>query len=470
MKKLPLWSIIPVAALFMVSCPQIAVQTPYEDPLAAIQNSYTDLEQRTFWAQNLLAKTYYTVDAVLLAEGDTCLVWAERSAGVSIARGEAVAAEYDANIYPKIVEVFGSPEIMAQGDVDENGKLILFLLDIQDGFKNSGAYTAGYFYSADMFKSNVYYRSNESDMIYVDTYPSTLGSPDSYATIAHELQHFINFTTRTRVLSGAGRMDTWVDEGLSSAAEYIYLGKHNDSRVSQFSQSKTVQQGNNFFVWEDNSSDSLLDDYSTVYLFFQWLRIQSGGTAIYKRIIESPDNDYRAVTGAISGDFAAALDSAGWETALRSWFAANYLNSPEGLYGYHGELPKLKVYALGGTTRQLRPGEGVYSKAGNSPGALPSSGGPNIKYAGLRSAAASPPEEPGLSLETLYPNGRLLTFNGNEQNSGSNSGETGYLTGGEGETIPRPAAGRSAGQGSGDLGSWILDARDIMGRQDHGNN
>jgi hypothetical protein len=448
MRKLVLWSFVPVAVLSAISCPQAAFQNPYEG-----------LESGIFWAQNLATEKYYTVESALLAEGEKCLVWAEKSAGVSVARGAAIAKEYDTNIYPKITEVFGSPVITGSGDAEGGGKLTLLLLDIEDTFNGSGAYTAGYFYSYDLVWPKSFEYSNKRAMIYVDTYPSTLGSPASYATIAHELQHCINFTARS--LNEYRSMDTWIDEGLSSAAEHIYLGEHNHERVSQFTQSPTIQQGNNFFVWR-NLPDNILDEYSTVYLYFQWLRIQSGGTEIYKRIIESPNYDYRAVTGAISGGFATDLGTTSWEAVLRSWFAANYLNSPTGLYGYHGEIPTLKVYALGGATRQLLPGEGVYSIAGESPGALPSSGGSNIKYAGLR--RATPPEEP-VSLSALYPNGRLLTFNGNQSKGGRS--ELGRLTGEGGETIPQfPSTGPGRSAWNPD-GSWIIDARDIMGRDDH---
>jgi hypothetical protein len=61
-----------------------------------------------------------------------------------------------------------------------------------------------------------------------------------------------------------------------------------------------IHLGNTFFVW-DNYTDPydpyffsyfVLDDYSTDYLFFQWLRIQAGGsTAIYKDIFNSNDYD-----------------------------------------------------------------------------------------------------------------------------------------------------------------------------------
>jgi hypothetical protein len=458
MKKLPLWSFVVVAALSLLSCPQAGLQNPYEN-----------LEPGSFWAINMKTNEYYAVDSVLLAEGDKCLVWAERSAGVSVDAGKDIAYEYDHNIYEKIVEAFGSEAIMTAGDVDKNGKLTLLLLDIKDDFKVSGAYTAGYFDGRDFLANGSYAHSNERDMLYVDTYPSTPRSPAFYATIAHEFQHFINYTARTRILGKASGMDTWIDEGLSAAAEYIYLGNHNTDRVRQFTLSDSVREGNNFFVW-GNRPDKLLDDYSTVYLFFQWLRIQSGGTEIYKRIIESQESDYRAVTGAITGAFAGALaaelGSTSWETVLCSWLAANYLNS-SGLYGYDGKLPEVKVFALGGATWQLLPGEGVYSMVGASPGALPSGGDPHIRYAGLRERgpADSSPAEPGVSRDALYPKGRLLTFNGNEQKSGWK--EEGLLTGEDGETMPQfRSSGRSVEPGSWNPGdSWIIDAWDILGRQ-----
>jgi hypothetical protein len=455
LKQFLLWCVIPMAAFLTISC-----------PMAAVQNPYKGLGAGTFWAQNLATQKYYKVESVLLAEGGKCIVWAEKSAGVSVAEGEAIAGEYDDHIYPIIMETFGPDninDIMKNYDMDGDGKLTLLLLDIKDGFSGSGTYTAGYFYSGDLFSLKSANYSNERDMIYVDTNPSNILSKESYATIAHELQHFINFSTRS--FYGHSSMDTWIDEGLSSAAEYVYLNRQNEERVFQFTHSDTVRQGNNFFVWGDRP-DNVLDEYSTVYLFFQWLRIQSGGREIYKSIFNSPLYDYRAVTEAISGSFAEALGSTGWETTLRSWLAANYINSPTGLYGYHGELPGLRVWALGGKTQQLWPGEGVYSLAGDASGALPSSGGPNIKYAGLRKDSGSP-QEPAVSLDSLYPKERLLTFNSNAENKGSK--EWGRLAGQPGETIPKfPAAAssRNAGQ-AGD--SWIIDARDIMGRAALGN-
>jgi hypothetical protein len=453
MKSSLLWRGIALFAVLLISCPQATVDNPYQD-----------LETGGFWAQDLVKKEYYRVDAVLLAEGETCVVWADRRAGVSVAAGRAVAGEYDERIYNGIVGAFGSDEIMEKYDVDRDGKFTLFLLDIKDGFNGSGAYTAGYFSSIDLFSSGSFPQSNERDMIYVDTYPSKLRSKESYATIAHELQHFINYASR--LSAGKDLMEDWIDEGLSAAAEQIYLGRHSEERIAHFNASETIPRGNNFFVWgekRDGYPNSILDEYATVYLFFQWLRLQSGGTAIFRRIIDSKHSDYRAVIDAISDTFTEDLDSTSWETVLRSWLAANYLNNQKGLYGYHGEIPSLRVRVLGGPTQSLLPGEGVYSAAGGAQAALPGSDGSNIRYAGLFRGATSS-SEPQVSLDTLYPNGRLLTFNGNEKNKPPEP-ETGYLANGEAARISPSETGRSV---TGD--SWIIDARDIIGRPARGDN
>jgi hypothetical protein len=446
MKQTALLWIIPVV-FFMISCPQATVQNPYQD-----------LAIGTFWAQDWANKDgkYYKVDSVLLAEGEKCFVWAERSAGVSVVTGEALAWEFDQRIYDKIVGVFGSDELMMKHDI-AGGKLTLFLLDIKDGFTGSGAYVAGYFSSADLFSSKTFSYSNERAMIYVDTEPSRLLSKESCATIAHELQHFTNYSARFS--AGKRLMSVWIDEGLSAAAEQIYLGQHSNDRIAHFSSSETIKAGNNFFIWGERP-DSILDEYATVYLFFQWLRLH-GGIEIFKKIIDSEHHDYQAVVQAISETFAGDLESASWDGILRSWLAANYLNSPDGVYGYRDEIPNLRVWALGGSTRRLLPGEGVYSAIGDIPGNFPgNSGGPNIKYAGLSRGVGDSPESL-VSLETLYPNGRLLTFNSNESGDPQAS-ETGLLADGREEIIrrlPSAGAGRSA---TGD--SWIIDARDILGR------
>ena len=51
--------------------------------------------------------------------------------------------------------------------------------------------------------------------------------------------------------------------------------------------------------WEGTNPNTVLDNYATVSLFLQWLRIHaSNGTEIYKEILASEDRDVDAVTAA----------------------------------------------------------------------------------------------------------------------------------------------------------------------------
>lgn len=72
--------------------------------------------------------------------------------------------EFDNKIHPLVTE-----KLVKESDVDGNGKKSVFVYDIQDVFDQSGTYTAGSFYSRDLYKAM---HSNNSEVFYVDTYPT----------------------------------------------------------------------------------------------------------------------------------------------------------------------------------------------------------------------------------------------------------------------------------------------------------
>ncbi|MDR1277275.1 MAG: hypothetical protein LBK02_00830 [Treponema sp.] len=469
MKKLFLPVLLPVLSFFALSC---------EFPISRERPSnpdYKDLDHRSFWAQDLRDNSFYKTEAVRLCEGEKCVIWGEESAGVTQDIAKLIAKEYDTNIYTKIVDVFGMKDISGENDVsignsldwadymtDGDGKLTILLLDIRDGYKSTlDSYTAGYFTSGNFIKHSC---SNETDMMYLDTYPSTLNSPDSYATFAHELQHLINFVN-TRVI-GRNSMDIWIDEGLSSAAEYIYTGDHPPIRYGWFIEDRegTIARGNNFFVWNNHpeKANAIMDEYATVYLFFQWLRLQSlksggeDGYGIYRAIAASEKYDQNAVVNAAKNLFDDPEYAANWETLLRTWLAANYINRSPGPYGYKDDskLKYIRVSPLLGETQALLyPGEGVYSTITGGSGS-PSSGegGANIRYGGLGINGGTDFVGKG----GTYSGNRLLTFNSNNNHEGGT--ETGFLTGRS--TGVSAAGSRQIGQMS---GPFIIDARDIGG-------
>jgi len=445
-------------------------------------NNPTNVPPRKFWAQNMTTERFYQLDADLLAESNNCRVWAERSASVSVATANAMAKAYEEKIMPKMLDTFAyNGPLSADGKTvianntlelagwltnDAEKKLNILLLDVKDSYKpkENEAYCAGYFWMGNFYQNNpsadpLTRYSNYCSMIYVDTYPGVPGSEESNTTVAHELQHLMSFVNAI-ISDKDNPLDTWVDEGLSSAAEWLYLGKQVNSRIDWYNrdQSGLIQKGNNFFVWDNREKENqyaILDEYATVYLFFQWLRLQSGSIGIYKEITLSENYNHLAVTNAANK----AMGGNGydnWETLLKTWLAANYINAPSGPYGYKNDdtLKKVKAKTApnGVTSLSLAPGEGVYSITNNynMPGQKQ-----YIRYAGLDKSGNA------LSDTVTFSGGALLTYNANTNIKGAK--ESGTTTGVAASYAEADAPGRSA-FGPGFSGPYAISAGDMLSR------
>jgi hypothetical protein len=436
-------------------------------------------EENLFYAQNMNTGAYYMVSAEMLAEGDTCVVWVEKGSGVTVSMARDFAAEYDTIVRPRVAdtlskknftEIYRGSEYYFNDMLHyanwltgnrNNGKLTILLLDIKDDFPKTDSYVAGYFFLGNFYprgkiEGTAHY-SNGVDMIYIDTYPGLEGSYEqAYSTLAHELQHLINFVTS--IYTERDFTDTWVDEGLSSFAEYLYFGENLPGKCEWFSNmSETIVNGNNFFVWDNHEEEPLaiLDDYATVYLFFRWLHLQAGNESIFYEIENSDYSDYQAVTSAAAK---INLSWNNWEALLGNWLAANYSpTNPE--YGYKNDSylqETIKIKPIAGLTISLYPGEGVYSIINGSYSATNSG---NIRYAGLSDSAPS--------VSSPYTGNVLLTFNANTENYDYDNRkvpdpETGKLTG---EPVPASQILHSNGRSTKPFTRpFVIDARDILGR------
>jgi hypothetical protein len=455
---------------------------------ACIEESVTSGK---FWAQNISTSSYYQVDAELLIENDLCYVWAEKGSGVTQAEAQSVADAYQNDIYNKMMNTFGyrinltddnGKSLAVLNTVElanylatdnlKGGKLTILLLDIKDGYQKdvNDSYVAGYFWAGNLL--DIAY-SNKCDMIYVDTSPGIPGSKESNETLAHEMQHLMNFVSSVvfRVKDKTlYAMDLWIDEGLSTVAEWVYNNEqHSVQRLGCYNidVSGLLGLGNNFFVWGNRVGDgdgksqyAVLDDYSTAYLFFQWLRLQSD-KEIYGEISISKDYDYNAVINAFNKILKSNVYS-NWEPMLKDWLAANYFKNPSGRYGYGSDtvLNDIKRHytPAGGGTISLFPGEGVYSNVTES-FSIPSPGTGNIKYAGLNGSA--PVTSASIS------SGALLTYNANTAANGA--AESGTITG----KAPPPSANiflTPSGSRSiaASIGPFPISAGDMLRRRGKG--
>jgi len=467
MKKYLFLILVVVFTLLAFSCPTDEIEPVFGN----------------FWAINLRTDRPYRVNADLMAEGIYCKVWAEKGSGITKAKAKEIADEFDDNIYEKMINAFGIEidydmiigafgeenvsgieknekfNTMEFADVlgDGDGKLCILLLDIKDNYKEgvNDSYTAGYFWSGDFLSV---YGSNSRDMIYIDTNPG-MQTPDTidkaFTTLAHEMQHLMNFVTNyVKRSEKKGNtiyihsMDTWIDEGLSSAAEWIYSSVHTDFNWKWYNLSNDyglIYKGNNFFIWGNRGNESqyaILDDYATVYMFFQWLRLQSGNNKIYKDIILSDKSNYTAVTTAASDNIKANYS---WGDLLGDWLAANFLNEETGRFGYMNDetLKQIKApYAPAVSSMQLFPGEGVYSYSNSA--YFPNSAA-NIKYAGLSSSGIS---------QSISAGDTLLTYNINTDNT--KPAESGTTTGAEPPAPPSPNVSISGSRSAVNSGIPVL--------------
>lgn len=383
-------------------------------------------EGRLFNAYDFATNQGYTFTGELLGKSAHSLVYADAALNFSPAMAQSIATEFESDIYPKMISNFGEWD-----DVDGNGKLTILLFDIRDGYVegSGGGYYAGYFNPADMFSTSTYPASNVADMINMDVNPLEPGSVGFHSTIAHEMQHLINFSVNVSERVGDGLpeidVDTWLNEGLSAAAEYVYAGEVDGDRIDYYNyvQGSTIIAGNNFFVWDgywEQEYGDVLADYTTVYMFFQWLRIHAdNGTAIYKEILHSGEPGTLAVTAYAATRIDSQFGS--WPVLLRTWYAANLCNDPSGYYGYEGALGSLAklVYEPDPSDQSwaFAPGEGIVTGLDLEDGFTPGTGGTHVSYAGITDGLLAS----GTSLDTGAPyfGEYSLVLNGNTAVSGA---------------------------------------------------
>ncbi len=366
------------------------------------------IEARNFYAYNWVTKADYTVHATPLAVSTYCAVYADDDETVTASTAQAIADEFDQAIYPLMKTDYGS-----WNDVDGNGRVIILLIDILDGYSGSGGYYAGYFNPTDMYSDTVYSDSNEADMLTMDINPGVPGSTSFYSTISHEMQHLINYSVN-KINKGINA-DTWLNEGLSTSAEYMYAGTDVNGRVSYYNNygSLSISSGNNFYYWDSDAETDLLANYSTAYMFFQWLRIHAtNGAGIYKKILYAGKGDYRDVTSVAELWIDSQFSS--WPTLMTAWYAANLCNDSTGYYGYEGALGTLtKQLYSGSTSVSLHSGEGVLMSISSA--FTPGSTGSDIAYAGITENSGATASV--LDTASPYAGGYVLALNGNLSSS-----------------------------------------------------
>jgi hypothetical protein len=273
-------------------------------------------DMKDFFALNMQKMTQYTLKATLRAVSDKAYIFVEDGRLVNDNKINSLLESFD-KIYDAIIEKFGPiPE-----GVDGDPRIYLLIMDIVDGAKANGARMVGYFSPINEYKNNqlgrlTRQRSNEVEMLYIDSISLDLLKDGGEGVVAHEFTHLVQW-------SRDPLEDVWVNEGIAMYAETM-LGYDVKSYISTFEKNPDVSLLN----WSGS-----IENYGAAYLFFAYLSERFGGDSVIEAIVNNTDQG----TVAIEKVLAELGKAESFDQLFSEWVVANYLDNPDiydGIYGY----------------------------------------------------------------------------------------------------------------------------------------
>lgn len=296
--------------------------------------AYNVGDKKNWWSSNFINNQFYQSPSTCRAVGTNCYIFVEDSmwtAGnvnqtivdaVKNAFDNSTPANASKGVYQTNVETFGTPP-----NVDGDSKIVIFLLNIPDGYsgKVGEGFVAGYFYSVNQSLSHP--NSNKSEIYYLDCKPLNLtttgGLATGMSTTAHEFQHMIHYNYHP------GGQVTFFNEAMSLVAEVV-------CGYGLYGQSGTQGYANNtnryLLNWNSADGTDVLKDYSRAARFALYLYEQFG-VNVLKYFVQS----VKTGIDAFDNDVFPKLGTARrFSDILLDWFIANYINdkSVDPKWGY----------------------------------------------------------------------------------------------------------------------------------------
>ena len=267
-----------------------------------------DLGQKEmFWVRNIQTGNFEKVTAVLRAIGEHCYVFLQDTQDVSQEAINRVQEQFDNQIYKTNTEYFG---FEWKPGIDNDNRVNLLMVDIQDGYSDpNDGYVAGYFFAGDEMRQSDFpmhskVRTNEREIVYLDTYPSDPEADDYLEVVAHEFQHMIHYNQD----NGEA---TWVNEGCSQIApvlcgfsipgHYKLLKEKSDRSLNNWAKWDPMPDYGQVFLWNQYLIEKVLKDEESRKTFFKTLTA-SKLTSIsgYRKAFETTTTNFSDVFTAFS--------------------------------------------------------------------------------------------------------------------------------------------------------------------------
>ena len=274
--------------------------------------------------------TEFTVK--VLKKGQKVAILADE-ADTSIDSGavDTLLETLEAVILPRDRALFGDPPLQAGGEQlasDRNNDGLVWLVltnKVHEKMENEG-----FFMHVDFTEDAT---SNKADILYVDTDSMS----NAQATIAHELQHLLNYAAKVYkplVNGGQGKLeDLWLDEGQAHFAEDAsgfgtdMANLIKNYAIADFSAQTLFESGLNPDTGKPDADKDTMEMRSKAMTYMRYLFEQAGGVtynadgtitdnggaALLQKLHNSSQTGTAAITEAM-GDYKAGFD--GWITAM----------------------------------------------------------------------------------------------------------------------------------------------------------
>ena len=244
-----------------------------------------------------------TSAAVLLAVSEHAYFYVEQGTGVGEAEAQAAAQALEQDVWPAVVGAFGAPP---SPGIDGDPRIVIIHADL-------GRAVGGYVSGEDAYPSEAVPLSNQREIVYLNLSLGSIGGETYKQVLAHELQHLIH-----------GGLDVgeeaWLNEGLSVFAAGL-VGDREAPYGAYLDEPDTQLN-----TWSDVGSSG--EHYGAAGLFVEYLLEQTGGAA--GQLAAEPADGIEGVRAFLQ----ATGSSRSLEELAGDWTVANYLDQPEGPYGY----------------------------------------------------------------------------------------------------------------------------------------
>jgi hypothetical protein len=259
-------------------------------------------DQEEFYVLELGTPGVRTVRATVRHVTDHAYFFVENGTSASQGNLQRLGSDFESTVYPTVRSLFGSEWTPG---VDSDPRITLLHANLQ------GA--GGYFSGVDEVPVSAAPRSNEREVLYLDS--NVLGAPgEAYnGLVAHELQHMVHW-------HADGSEDSWANEGLSQVAAQEVGAGHN------WLPSILAAPDTQLTYWPEIESAAV--HYAAAELFMAYLLDRFGGREGASRLLQQQADSIAGVQ--------AYLDEFGavFADVFADWAIANYLDADSGPYSH----------------------------------------------------------------------------------------------------------------------------------------